>query len=91
MRHYVIDFKYLSDYDSFWDLIIDALEFPDWFGRNLDAFWDLVTGWIEQPCKITLLNCSMVPKSRKWTLEKILETVKEAHDEHFEVDYEIRD
>ena len=90
MRHYVIDFQFLSDYDTFWDLIIEALEFPDWFGRNISAFWDLVTGWIEQPCKIALLNCTMVPETRRWTFDKMVELIKRAHDMHFEVDYEIR-
>lgn len=29
--------------------LMQALGFPEWYGRNWDAFWDSITGLVEMP------------------------------------------
>jgi len=31
------------------ECLAQALEFPDWYGRNWDAFWDSITGLVDMP------------------------------------------
>jgi ribonuclease inhibitor len=30
-------------------LLMDALDFPGWYGCNWNAFWDAITGLVEMP------------------------------------------
>ena len=46
MKEIVIDFSHYADIDAFHDDIAEKLDFPDYYGRNLDALHDLVS---EQP------------------------------------------
>ena len=43
MDRYVIDFTDVSRANDFHDIIRDALDFPDWYGKNWDAFNDLLS------------------------------------------------
>jgi len=52
---------------SSWDSVNAAhadlsakLEFPDYYGNNLDALWDMLAGWIEGPVTIRLRNAAAV-------------------------------
>ena len=51
--------------------IKDALDFPDYYGKNLDAFWDC----INRDCDVdfvTIKGCADVAVELKSTVEKIL-------------------
>ncbi|MCL1858093.1 MAG: barstar family protein [Oscillospiraceae bacterium] len=41
-----IDFTNAKTVYDIHDIISDALDFPEWYGRNFDALWDLLTGYI---------------------------------------------
>ncbi len=62
MKQYTIDFSSVKTYDDFYDAISEGLEFPSWFGRNLDAVWDLLTGHIEYPADIHIKGASELSK-----------------------------
>ena len=48
----VIEGKKIASPEEFHDAIAAALDFPDYYGRNLDALWDCLTGWIDTPATI---------------------------------------
>lgn len=82
MRTFHIDF---SDIDreageDIFSPISRALDFPDWFGGNLDALWDMLTGYIETPCRVVLLSTGSVRKDEKSYLERIIEVFREAEE-----------
>ena len=54
------------------DYIADALDFPDYYGKNLDALYDCLT---EMSCEIELVNAGYVDKD-------IIDTFKDAADEN---------
>lgn len=38
-----IDFKKIASKEEFHNLVADVLEFPEYYGKNLDALYDLLT------------------------------------------------
>lgn len=54
------------------DYLMEALDLPDYYGKNLDALYDCLT---EMECEIDLINADEVD-------EDILETFKDAADEN---------
>ena len=40
MKHVTIDLEEITDWDSFHDVFKRKLNFPDYYGRNLDAWID---------------------------------------------------
>ena len=39
------------------------LNFPDYYGGNLDALWDCLTGWVELPIEIVWQDFGLVKNS----------------------------
>ena len=37
-------------------VLMEKLEFPDFYGKNWNAFWDSITGLVEMPQKIIFLG-----------------------------------
>ena len=54
------------------DYLAEALDLPDYYGKNLDALYDCLT---EMDCEIELINASAVDKD-------IIDTFKDAADEN---------
>ena len=54
----------------------DALDFPDYYGKNLDAFWDC----INRDCDVdfvTIVGSKSIADELKPTLKKIYELLEE--------------
>jgi ribonuclease inhibitor len=49
----ILEGEKLKNIEDFHKEISKLLEFPDYYGNNLDALWDCLTSWIEPP--ITLV------------------------------------
>ena len=54
------------------DYLMEALDLPDYYGKNLDALYDCLT---EMECEIELINASYVDKD-------IIDTFKDAAGEN---------
>ena len=59
----VIDFSNCTN--DLHGIIKKELEFPDWYGRNLDALWDLLTGYMYVPAYITIIYKPKNPESKR--------------------------
>ncbi|MBQ7646638.1 MAG: barstar family protein [Clostridia bacterium] len=53
MDEYILNGKKMKTYDDAYDHMAGVLEFPDYFGRNLDALYDLLT---ERAISVVLRN-----------------------------------
>ena len=62
MKEIVIDGKLMKDKESAHNVIKEAFNFPDYYGRNLDALWDMLSE-MSDPVKITLTGSSQARKA----------------------------
>lgn len=75
MRCIRLDCAWMGDREAVHDYLAQALEFPSWYGRNLDALYDLLTGWMEP----TRLELKHLPALTAYPYgEKVLETLQDA-------------
>ncbi|MCR5673348.1 MAG: barstar family protein [Lachnospiraceae bacterium] len=53
-REYILDCENMTDRDKAHEYIAEVLEFPDYYGKNLDALFDCLTEMGE--CSILFIN-----------------------------------
>ena len=75
---YIVDFKDVHYYLEIHKALKDGLDFPDYYGANLDALWDCLTDFIDNNDDIILKNYQDVEKVNKEYANKILYVFKEA-------------
>ena len=51
-----IDLENITTSEDLHSLLKAKLDFPEFYGRNLNAFWDSITGLVELPAVIVLKN-----------------------------------
>lgn len=54
MEH-TIDFSLIGDAEGFHNILAQTLDFPDWYGHNLDALYDCLTE-LPEPVLLILKN-----------------------------------
>lgn len=55
METVLLDCAQMTDRETAHDYLAQALNFPQWYGRNLDALYDLLTGYVG-PLHLELVN-----------------------------------
>ena len=60
MKQVTIDCTRMTNPDEVHDLFSQALDFPDWYGRNLDALYDMLSSCDE--LELTLDNAWAIGK-----------------------------
>jgi ribonuclease inhibitor len=50
----VIDLSAVSSREDLHAALANALDFPDFYGRNWAAFWDAITGLVAMPRRLVL-------------------------------------
>ena len=67
-KNILLDFTGVKDLQEFWKRIRETLDFPDYFGNNLDAMWDCLTDYVDDPLKVTVRGLKDLPRSfDHWT------------------------
>jgi RNAse (barnase) inhibitor barstar len=70
-----------GDRDAFFSRVAEALEFPDWFGRNWDAFFDCLTDLSWLPSRghvLVLLNAAEMQEHAPETLGTAMLIMRDA-------------
>ena len=75
---YIADFKDVHYYLEIHKALKAGLDFPNYYGENLDALWDCLTETVGNNVTIILKNYQDVEKVHKEYAEKILEVFKDA-------------
>lgn len=56
MRTVTIELARADSAECLHRLLAEALDFPEWYGANLDALWDMLEGWVELPLAVRLVD-----------------------------------
>ena len=68
---YIIDFTGVKYYLQIHEIIKEALDFPDYYGKNWDAFWDCLTDMVGDPLHIEIYGLcpspTLLPKQKQNT------------------------
>jgi len=75
---YTVDFKDVHYYLEIHKALKEGLDFPKYYGENLDALWDCLTETVGNNVTIILKNYQDVEKVHKEYAKKILEVFKDA-------------
>ena len=57
----LLDFTGVKDLQEFWKKIRETLDFPDYFGNNLDAMWDCLREYGNDPLEVTVRGLKDLP------------------------------
>ncbi|AOS68700.1 barnase inhibitor [Bacillus subtilis] len=81
MRKIIIDGRDFENIEVLHDVLKDKLDFPNYYGRNLDALWDCLTGWVDLPLTLVLINFEFSKKFLGSYADDVLEVLLEAQEE----------
>lgn len=71
------DCKYI---DEFHHRIMQAFDFPSWYGANWDAFWDLIDG-LRDNTIVEIRGVSSLSAALKAEVEKMVDILQENKEE----------
>lgn len=77
----IIDGERIKTIDDFHLEIKKQLEFPDYYGENLDALWDCLTGSIDLPVTLVWKNSDMNKESLGDKFNRIVDLFSSAEKE----------
>ncbi|MGG0156521.1 barstar family protein [Bacillus velezensis] len=81
MEIVIIDGKDVTSIEALHRILEDQLDFPDFYGENLNALWDCLTGWIEYPLTLVWKNFEISQKELGSDADDVLELFQEAQAE----------
>jgi len=70
---YIIDFSSVKHYSEVHLVIKEALDFPDYYGCNLDALWDCLTDISGEPFHVEIYGFDKVEQVFEEKAQKLLE------------------
>lgn len=76
MKKAIVNLKDCKYFDEVFKRFAEALDFPEWYGKNLDAFWDL----INTECSanfVTVIGSGSVKEELKPLVKRIVELLEE--------------
>lgn len=59
--------------EQFHEQIAHALQFPAYYGKNLDALWEVLCDDIERPCTLTWLSATASRKAMPLEFRRIIQ------------------
>ena len=76
-QKYVIDFRDIEYYMEIHPIIKHAMDFPDYYGCNLDALWDCLTDMLGMKLHIEILGLDLIERKFGDTAKKLIDIFKE--------------
>lgn len=81
MDKLILEGSKIFNMEEFHKVLKEELDFPDYYGENLDALWDCLTGWIDLPLKIIWKDYRKSKELLGKDAERMLQLLKEAEKE----------
>ena len=83
LKYRVLDFSSYEYLGEIYQCIRKGLNWPDWFGENLDALWDFLQDYPED-VKIIYHPVSKKAEELRRCVEEIIDVFKEAEETYHE-------
>jgi ribonuclease inhibitor len=74
---YTLDFRDVKNYTDMHHIIKRELDFPDYYGGNMDAFWDCLTDMRGRPIHIEILGIDVLQQKCGEKAAIMVETLRE--------------
>ena len=74
---YIIDFSNVKYYMEIHEIIKEALDFPDYYGKNWDAFWDCLTDMVGRQTNIEIYGFDTLQQKFSEDANLFIEIIKE--------------
>jgi ribonuclease inhibitor len=88
MKTCTIDGKLITDRNKLHYIIATSLDFPDWYGENLDALYDCLTDMHEET-KIIIENSDLLETNLGVYAHSLYKVLKNASDDNKWVNWEM--
>ena len=85
MKQVIIDFTNCKSLLDLHTELAQKLDFPDFYGQNLDALWDCLTGFIEVPVNVSFKSINTLPKDLQQYALQVFEVFVDAEKKYNEV------
>lgn len=89
MKKIILDGSKMTSIKSSHKYIKEQLNFPSYYGENLDALWDLLSTVSTQSC-IELINSDSLNESLNEYAERLVEVFTEASNENSKINFIIK-
>ena len=77
MHKYIVDFSKVKYFVEIHEVLKRDLEFPDYYGGNLDALWDCLTDMLGDISIIEIYNSEVISKKYHEEWQGIIEVFRE--------------
>ncbi len=74
---YTLDFSKVDSIEEVHNVIKAELDFPDYYGKNMDALWDCLTDMVGDPIHIELLGVERIQQLLPRDTKILLDTFKD--------------
>ena len=81
MKSIILNGSKIKNMETFHEQIAVALDFPDYYGKNMDALWDCLTGHIDTEIELIWENHINFKNHALNDFNKIIDIFKELREE----------
>lgn len=81
MEQIVLDFTNCDSREALHQILMDAFEFPDYYGKNLDALWDCLKFYTDEKLLVIVTGLATLPADMRDYAKKMLEVFDDVHKE----------
>ena len=85
----ILDGAAIRDKETLHTLLAEGLNFPCWYGRNLDALYDCLTD-VQEETEVVLLNMKLLEESLGHYMVSLMGVLQKASEENANVRVNIR-
>ena len=86
---YKVDFSEVKQYGDIHKILRRDLEFPDYYGGNLDALWDCLSCYCRRELNVRIYGSKSIPDDLKNEFALILRVFNRVHEETPNITFEI--
>ena len=73
---YVVDFSKIKYYGEIHEILKEAFDFPDYYGKNWSALWDCLTDMLGEIINVEIYGLSVVREKFDDTADKLIGIMK---------------